>query len=253
MILLAIDTSTNNAGIALVRDGATLAELNWQVGQRHGSELFPRLTWLLQAAGAAPTDLTCVAVALGPGSFNGIRVAVATAKALAFALRIPLVGEPTLDCIAWGSSLASSEIWAVLEAGRGQLYAACYHGGAAVPAEWAPARGVELLTPAELADRVEGTALLCGEYRPATRGALEALLGDRVRFASPLEMRRAVWLAELALARAGVGRYDDPALIEPIYVRRPAITASTKVIQRDQARREEDVPGGEGEERALRR
>ena len=217
MTLLALDTSTSFAALALVREETPLAELNWQVGSRHSTELLPRLEELLRLASLAPTDLSLVAVALGPGSFNGIRVALATAKSLAFSLRIPLIGVPTLDCAAWGSRAAEREIWAIQEAGRGQLYAACYRPSLATSAaEWRPVEGHALVTPAELAARVEAAAFICGEWREETRQALGEALGERVRFASPLGIRRGLWLAELALARAARERYDDPARIEPL-------------------------------------
>ena len=74
-MLLALDTSTNTASIALVREERLAAELTWDVGQRHSAELLQRLDWLLETAGAKPADLTEIAVATGPGSFNGVRVA----------------------------------------------------------------------------------------------------------------------------------------------------------------------------------
>jgi tRNA threonylcarbamoyladenosine biosynthesis protein TsaB len=251
--LLALDTSTSEASIALTRDGMMLAELNWHVGQRHDSELLPRVSWLLDACGVAPADLTCVAVALGPGSFNGIRIAVAAAKALAFGLRTPLIGIPTLDCIAWGGAFSGQEIWAVLEAGRGQLYAARYAGPALSPSAWAAATGYLLVTPADMASRIQGTALICGEWRAETRRALEAALGARVYFAASLGGRRAIWLAELAMARAAIRQYDDATRIEPMYVRRPAITNSARMQTVHLARREGELPGGEEGERALYR
>ena len=75
MLLLAIDTSTSYASIALARDGHLLAELTWEVGQRHSAELFDRIAQLLDGAHRAPNTLNGIAVALGPGSFNGTRVA----------------------------------------------------------------------------------------------------------------------------------------------------------------------------------
>src|SRR2546430_9719077 len=87
-MLVAIDTSTSQASVALVDHGVTLAELNWEVGQRHSTELFARLTWLLQSRDIPMTALDGIAVAVGPGSFNGLRVAVTTAKSLAFALDV---------------------------------------------------------------------------------------------------------------------------------------------------------------------
>ena len=101
MLLLALDTSTSYASIALARDGRLLAELTWEVGQRHSAELFDRIAQLLETAHLAPNMLNGIAVALGPGSFNGTRVAVTAAKTLAFALGVPIYGHSTLDVIAW--------------------------------------------------------------------------------------------------------------------------------------------------------
>jgi tRNA threonylcarbamoyladenosine biosynthesis protein TsaB len=247
--LLAIDTSTAAASIALVRADSLIAELTWQVGQRHSSELMPHLSWLLDAHSVAPADLTGMAVALGPGSFNGVRVAVAAAKAMAFALRVPLVGVATLDCIAWSGHLAERPIWALLDAGRGQLYTASYRGPAEDPIGWKPRDGYLLLTPDQLAERVERegeSVIFCGEWRAETQAQLERTLGAHARFTPSVEGRRAVWLGELALARMAAGQYDDPAAIEPLYMRRPAITTSAKVKLSHHARYEDGMPGGEG-------
>lgn len=261
-MLLAIDTSTSQASVALVDHSVTLAELNWEVGQRHSTELFARLTWLLQSRDIPMTALDGIAVAIGPGSFNGLRVAVTTAKSLAFALDVPLYGHATLDVIAWGAAAAGVEqhtICALLDAGRGQLYTAVYAPDASA-AEWAPLDGYHILTPEELAARVDGPVLCSGEWRAETRAALEGLMGGDLRFASRLGGRRASWLAELALARAASGARDDTAALEPLYLRRPAITRSNKVpmIQGGppQGPRHEDhadANGGEGGTHALRR
>ncbi len=239
-MLLALDTSTSTASLALISPGEpgepaeTLAELDWSVGQRHSTELLQRLEWMLATTGTRMEQLTGVAVATGPGSFNGLRVALSTAKSLSLALGVALYGVPTLDVCAWGYAYARGPIWALLEAGRGQVYASRYVGPARSAEEWKPIGAYGVLMPDELAARVreeaEG-ALFCGEWRPATRASLEAQLaglGKRVRFASRLRIRRAVWLAELALARATHGWRDDPATLEPLYLRRPAITTSRK-------------------------
>jgi len=236
-MLLALDTSTSTASLALVSPGEpaeTLAELDWSVGQRHSAELLQRLEWMLATTGTRMEQLTGVAVATGPGSFNGLRVALSTAKSLSLALGVALYGVTTLDVCAWGYAHARGPIWALLEAGRTQVYASRYTGPARSAEEWKPTGAYGVLTTEELAARVreevEG-ALVCGEWRPETRASLEAQLvglGERVRFASRLRIRRAVWLAELALARATHGWRDDPATLEPLYLRRPAITTSKK-------------------------
>lgn len=260
-MLLAIDTSTSQAGVAIVDRGVTLAELNWEVGRRHSTELFARLTWLLQSRDIPMAALDGIAVAVGPGSFNGLRVAVTTAKSLAFALGVPLYGHATLDVIAWGAAASGAErtIWSLLDAGRGQIYAAAYAPGA--PAlGWSPLDGYHIVTPEELAARIDGHVLCSGEWRDETRAALEGLVGSHVRFTSRLGGRRASWLAELALARAEVGAYDDAAALEPLYLRRPAITRSNKVSTLQGGplvglRHEEhaDPNGGEEGMHALRR
>ena len=256
-MLLAIDTSTSDASVALIAGSRLLAEVTWEVGQRHSVELLERLRWLLDTRSAGFGDLTGIAVATGPGSFNGVRVALTVAKSLAFTLDVPLYGHPTLDVMAWGYAQTQGSLWALLEAGRGQVYAACYNVPARDAAGWEPVDGYHILTPGELAERVAGPALLCADARDETRAAIFQALGARPRFTSPLNVRRASWLAELALPRVTSGANDDPRALEPLYLRRPAITKSAKIaLPYSETYHAEDPlkePGGEGEPRALRR
>lgn len=233
-MLLALDTSTNYASIALVRERRLLAELNWDSGRHHSTDLFQRLQWLLVSHNITTHDLTAIAVATGPGSFNGLRVAVTAAKSLSFALELPLYACPTLDIIAWDlarSAGAAGTIWALLEAGRGQIYAAEYAG--AVPGTiWGPVDGYHVLTPGELVGRIavdsEQPVLFGGEWLPSTHATLAETMGRRALFADPLPSRRASWLAELALEHADCGQQSDVMSLEPLYLRRPAMTRSAK-------------------------
>lgn len=265
-MLLALDTSTSFASIALVHDGRTLIELDWEVGRNHSAELLTRLDWLLAQSGITPAQLDGIAVATGPGSFNGVRVAVAAAKSLAFALSVSLSGHPTLDVIAWGAAPVGGTICALLEAGRGQVYTASYAGPASSAAGWAPTGEYAILTPAVLADALAPAicepVVFCGEWRPETRAALTQALGDRARFSPVGGGRRASWLADLALARLARGERDAPETLEPLYLRRPHITSSAKaaprltVTERDGAREgaaapAPEAPGGEGASRAI--
>lgn len=256
-MLLAIDTSTRNASVALVADGRTLYEATWEAGQRHATELMECLERLVAEYDVAVPALEGIAVATGPGSFNGVRVALAAAKSLAFAGGIPLFGHPTLDVIAWGAAGAPVAIVALLEAGRGQVYAARYAGGATTPAGWAPAGDYRILTPKELLGETSGTVLFCGEWREETRATLSEGLGPAAHFATGLGGRHASWLAELALARLATGASDDPAALEPLYLRRPAITTSAKMALRPESTTDgalgDNEQTGEGASRALRR
>lgn len=247
-MLLALDTSTSQASVALTHDEQLLAELSWEVGRRHSQELPERMNQVLRVARARPADLTGVAVALGPGSFNGARVAVTTAKMLALTLGIPVYGASTLDAIAFGHIHADGMLLAVLEAGRGEVYAAVYVANVAAGADARPEdisdavsetgellapglwrlSGPLIAAPTHLLDTVPGglsnTPLVCGEWRDETATAF----GRRARFAPRLGGRRAVWLAGLVAARVARGTGDDPARLEPLYLRRPAITASAR-------------------------
>jgi tRNA threonylcarbamoyladenosine biosynthesis protein TsaB len=263
-MLLALDASTNSASIALVREGRLAAELTWDVGQRHSVELLQRLSWLLETAGAKPTDLTEIAVASGPGSFNGLRVALTVAKSLCFALGARLVGISTLDVAAWAYASAGDPVWALLDAGRGEVYAAEYPSPTTDAATWAPVDGYLVVTPQELAAHISRRALFCGEWRVETETILNKALGNRARLAPQLSTRRAVWLAELALARLRDGRVENPATIEPLYLRKPAITISKKAriplqdpqqstVQAEAPASQEQPAGSEDAPHALRR
>ena len=140
-MLLALDTSTRFAGIALyAADRGLIAETNWHAGMQHTVSLMPRVSWMLEAQGAQVSDLTAVAVALGPGSFTGLRVGLAAAKGLALAAGMPIIGVPTLDVTAYPHHLQPLPVIAVVQAGRGRVCWARYDS----PSEDA---GVERIHP----------------------------------------------------------------------------------------------------------
>jgi tRNA threonylcarbamoyladenosine biosynthesis protein TsaB len=248
-MLLALDTSTHMASIALATGHEVLGEYSWQVGQNHGTALFSSIQWILAASNRTMADVSVIAVAIGPGSFNGIRVAVTAAKALAFGLSVPLIGICGLDVLAYAHLAADRPIFAVQEAGRGELYAAGYYRTTAAelaamehpPREtwlllpddssrvWARSTDYMLTTPAELATMAGEHTLFCGEMHETTRALIHQLLGHRaVLLPTAVNMRRASVLATLAEQRLRRGQTDDPLTLEPLYLRRPAITASKK-------------------------
>ena len=127
MLLLALDTSTRQASVALCDEQTLYGEYTWQIGNNHSVELLERIQRLVEIDyGSSLQAIDGVAVATGPGSFNGVRVAVATAKAFAFAMQKPLVGVSTLEIIAAQQDKWRGPVCAIVEAGRSELYAACY-------------------------------------------------------------------------------------------------------------------------------
>lgn len=220
-MLLALDTSTKQAGIALY-DGARglIAEHNWHSANRHTEELMPAVARMMAQAGATSRDLRVAAVALGPGSFTGLRVGLAAAKGLALANGLALLGIPTLDVVAYPHQPQPVPVIAVIQAGRGRVFWAPYAHG---PGGWAAQEAPALSTVTALAEAIVRPIVFVGELTLADRKTLTELLGRmRANFLGPARaMRRAGYLAELAWARYEAGGRDDPATLSPIYLQQP--------------------------------
>ena len=125
-MLLALDTATRSSGIALFDGQSLVAELNWHSVQGQTVELAPRLVQLLAWHQLEASAIQAVAVAIGPGSYTGLRVALTLAKGMALAQGLPLLGVPTLDATAYPFLDGGLAVGAVVQAGRGQLCWAIY-------------------------------------------------------------------------------------------------------------------------------
>ncbi len=216
--LLAIDSSTEQAGVALV-DGGRVAELSWAAGRTQTASLLGQVHHLLGLHCLAVADLGAVAVATGPGTFNGLRVGVGVAKGLVLGLGVPLIGVPTLAAAAFPYADSGRPVVPVVAAGRGRLVWAEYRGG---PSGWgtvAPPRNgtVEELVAHLVA--VAAGAIVTGELTPEQEELVTGIAGTTV---APrlLRARRPAAVAALAWARLLVGETDDPAALEPVYVSR---------------------------------
>jgi len=215
---LALDSSTDIMGLALLEQGEVRAELTWYSGQNHARQLFPALDGLLARAGASFSAIQAIFVARGPGSFNGLRVGIAATKGLARALAAPVLGVSTLEAEAYPFRSWGLPICPVHPAGRGELAVALFQEQ---EGEWARLWEEQLLTPQDLLARLTGRTLFCGEPPPAF---LE-LLGATAVVPSPAaRLRRAGPLGELGWSRLSQGQRDDPATLQPIYLHRPPIT-----------------------------
>ena len=215
-MLLAIDTSTTRAGIALY-DGDVLAEVVWQAGRDHGRHLMPVIDETMRRIGRQPADLTAVAAARGPGSFTGLRVGLSVARGLAVALDIPAYGIGSLDVLAAGLPPLGMPVRAVLAAGRGRFATALFEPADTTYQQAGDVMGVTLDSLLRL--MVERCAIV-GDLDAESRTRLAAL-GDQVWVASPaLSVRRPAVLAELAWQRLRQGCPPEPEAGEPIYLSR---------------------------------
>jgi len=213
-MLLAVDTSTNRAGIALY-DGEVLHESVWQAGRDHGRLLMPAVEDAMRRLGCTPADLTAIAAARGPGSYTGLRVGLATATGLSVALGIPAYGVGSLDVLAAGLPVWDRPVRAVLAAGRGRFATAQFEPTGHGFVQVGEVMGVTLESLLRLV--VERCAIV-GDLDIEGRTQLAAL-GEHVWVAPPaLSVRRPAVLAEIAWQMARQGRPPGPDAGEPIYL-----------------------------------
>ncbi len=214
-MLLAVDTSTQWIGLALLHDDLILSETIWQTKAHHSVELAPAIDQLLKRSGVQTKDLEVLAVASGPGSFTSLRIGMAAVKGMALALHIPVVAIPTLDILAAGVPVQDMQLAAVLQAGRGRLAVAWY---LPVDGKWKQRGDLLVCTPDELEQLVKKPTLICGELPGEERHTL-ARRWKKVVLASPAQsIRRPSHLAELAWNRWQNMDVDDVVSLAPIYL-----------------------------------
>ncbi len=219
---LAIDTSTDTASLALVKDSEVLAELTWHCGQNHTTQLLPHLAHLLKQTKLNLQSTSCVIVAKGPGSFDGLRVGISTAKGIAFSLGIPIVGISTIEVEAYQHAETGLPICPIFNAGRGEIGTAIYQRK---NNEWCQLTAEHITTVEVLCSQITTKTIFCGEFMPSIATQLrKALRQKAIIVSSVARLRRASFLAELGLKRLKAGNYDNPTTLQPLYLRRPPIT-----------------------------
>jgi len=212
--VLAIDTATDQASVALLIEGSMYSEWSWRARGNHSQHVHTVIREQLSLSGVHTSSLQAVAVAHGPGSFNGIRVGISTAKGLAYGLSIPLVGISTLDIMAFGAGISGPTIRAYLSAGRSQVYAAAYRLTGSILDRLSD---YEILTYPAATERIEHGDVLIG----AQDGVVEhltALERSHVQVC-PMDMRRAAYLAELGAKHFAASGDDQLATLQPLYLR----------------------------------
>jgi tRNA threonylcarbamoyladenosine biosynthesis protein TsaB len=220
VLILGIDTATPQVGCAIGGHEGVLAGFHAARGKRHAETLVPAIDFCRSKARIELNEIGVVAVDIGPGMFTGLRVGVATAKAMASALRVPMVGVPSLDLLAFPLRWTDRRIVSVIDAGRSEVFYAFYRQ---VPG------GLQRLS--EMA--VGSAAQLCSEIQ-ATGEECLAVGDGALRYAVDLcELREvevveagyaypsAASLVQLAHARALREEFVNPWELTPIYLRKP--------------------------------
>jgi tRNA threonylcarbamoyladenosine biosynthesis protein TsaB len=217
-MLVAIDTATGYASLALHDGFQVRGEHTWESPRRHTVELLPRLVAALDQLDVNAEHLSGIAVTRGPGSFTGLRVGLAVAKGLALARGLPLIGVPTLDVTVAAQGQDRRPLCAVLQAGRGRICTATYRWQ---DGEWHSEEEPRLTTWSILIEETTSPTLFCGEIDPAGADALGTLGELGVLLPAAARLRRAGFLAEIAWQRLNRDEVDDPATLAPIYLQHP--------------------------------
>ncbi len=210
MLTLGIETATDVCSVALLDGDAVQFEASIHVPRSHGRRLAPLVDQAFAHAGRTPADLDLVAVSAGPGSYTGLRIGMSTAKGLALATGARIVAVPTLDALA--STADVTPVVVVLPSRRGEVYAAVAGDDA---------RPATALSLTDAADWLPASASLA-VGGPAADALVEAV-PDRT-WQRVLLVPGAVAVACLGQRRAAAGETDDPASLEPSYLKPVAVS-----------------------------
>ncbi|TFG47119.1 MAG: tRNA (adenosine(37)-N6)-threonylcarbamoyltransferase complex dimerization subunit type 1 TsaB [Dehalococcoidia bacterium] len=222
-LILAIDAATAHTGLALVRDSAVVVEDGWLTNHNQTIELLPRLEVMLKSVSITLNDIDAVAVSRGPGSYNGVRVGIANAKGLAFALSKPLIGISTLEAEAHRFRDSGRPVWVVLPLGHDYAVAAFE----ATNGEWQKHLVEQAMTPGQLMAALPLSVLVVGEL---PERLLELLASSRtdVEVACEIGISRAAALGQIGLECLQRDKTDTAGSLQALYLRRPQITPSKK-------------------------
>jgi len=218
MNVLGIETATAVSSVAIGGERGIVASASLARGKGHAEFVAPAVKQIARDAGIELRSLTGVAVGLGPGLFTGMRVGVATAKTMAQALRLPIVGIPSLDVLAYGVRHSSRLICAAIDARRGEVFAAFYRQ---VPGGIQRLSDYRAWPPDQLAAEVESRSqdtLFVGDGALLYKDRLPHARSEYASYAHAFPTAGA--LVELSLPR--FVREDNDALLElePLYVRK---------------------------------
>jgi len=218
MRLLAVDTSTQSCGVAVVDGEGLLSESLFASRQTHSRHLLGMVEETLARTGLALLDLDGFAVTRGPGSFTGLRIGMSVVKGLAEVAGKPVAGISTLEALARGAVLAGKPVLAMLDARKGEVYAALYKpDGKGGVTELLPP---EAVCPDVLLRRIDAEVLCIGTGARAYAASIGEVLGEQALCAPEYDTIRPGVVASLALEAFSRGEATEAAALSPLYLRK---------------------------------
>jgi tRNA threonylcarbamoyladenosine biosynthesis protein TsaB len=220
MLILGIDTATAQVSVAVGGHEGVLASTQSVRGKQHAETLTPAIEFTCRQARIELSEISVVAVDLGPGLFTGLRVGVAAAKAMAHALRVPMIGVSSLDLVAFPLRHCPKLIVAAVDARRGELFTASYRQ---VPGGLQRLTPNHVVSPDDLASELLATAeecVLVGDGATRYREVFDGLHKVEI-IEEGLSYPNASSLVMLAHARALREEWVKPWDLQPLYLRKP--------------------------------
>lgn len=218
-MLLALDTSTRYASVALADKDRVVASRTWHSIVNHTAELMPAVAHLMESRGLTAGQLDGVVVALGPGGFSALRVGVSAAKGLALVAKKPIVGVGTLDLEAYPYLKSGVQVCALLEAGRQECATALYGP------DGIRLREDRACTANDLLAEVSGPAIFCGEGVTGWKDQIAGALGAKAQIVWPVPAARVWALAAIGREKLDSGETNNITTLQPEYLRMPSIGA----------------------------
>lgn len=215
MNILAIDTSSPVASAAVMADGVLAGEYVISNGKTHSQIIIPLISDMLNKVGMTINDIDVFSTSLGPGSFTGLRIGVATAKSFAQAMGKEIIGISALSGLCANVSCCEDVlICPIMDARRGNVYNAIYKNGIEIKSD-------RLINLNDVLDEVSGQkTIFLGDGVIKHKETIERAMGDKAVFApAHLNIQKASSIAYLANIRAEKGDFDNLYSVEPIYVR----------------------------------
>ncbi len=219
MLILGIETSTKTGSVAIVTEDAVIAQYSLNIEVTHSERLMATVDRVLKDTGVTMQQFDGFAVAIGPGSFTGLRIGLSTVKGLALVTGKPVAAVPTLLALAWNLPYAAYPVCPLLDARKNEVYAALYRFDGTA---FRPLMQETTVPLADLAAKLSGDTLFTGEAAHLYRGEIEKQFGKRARFAPvTAALPSAAAVAGIGITMIAGGVTADPDSLTPLYIRRP--------------------------------
>lgn len=215
MRVLGIDTAGLTNAIGLIDGDRVIADLAWEARDNSLQRIISNTDRALKRGGLALAEIDGLAVGIGPGSWTGVRIGVTVAKTLAYAVNKPICGISSLEALAYQARSSRMLICPLVDAGKGNVYAAFYRGqGKAVAMEGnyyvGGIRG--------LVQRIREPVLFVGKPAHLHRPAISDALGALASFGTPSDISGGYVIALVSLSRFASGAVDDALSLVPLYL-----------------------------------